>query len=307
MNDQQINMNQTQNTTAPNAQTPAKQSISSTNNSIPPLSSEKNKNQQKNSNTLFSIIAIFLFILILGELVFVFLYHRSYFKNTLQFPLSILSLGGNNNNSNNINPSVIQPTPPEIISNAIVPVPTGQQVINGTGAASGFTVHVEKVTEAPTDISGDKPLKGFQYIEFDVSVTNNTNNTTLIPGMFYFQNGTAGKLFLPADMFGYLNDSRIISALSQKEVTISGKQSLYATDIKPGQTVTRYLIYQILPGEKGQLIWDDSHSLTAVSPGEKVAQKNILAQTQQGKLPVPLQYTTYNSGHSNKITVFSFE
>jgi len=62
-----------------------------------------------------------------------------------------------------------------------------------------------------------------------------------------------------------------------------------------------------LPGEKGQLVWDDSYILTEVSPGEKVAQTNILSQTQQGKLPQPLQFTVYDSGHSNKITVFSFK
>jgi len=166
-------------------------------------------------------------------------------------------------------------------------------------------VQVEKVTENPTGTSGDKPTKGLQYIEFDVSVTNNTNKATLVPGMFYFQDATIRKLFMPADMFGYLQDSKIIFSFSQKNITVLGKQSLYTTIINPGQTASRYLIYQIPPGEKGQLVWDDSYLITEIPAGQKVAQANTLALAQSKKPPQPLQYTFSNPSHDNKIVVFS--
>jgi hypothetical protein len=202
------------------------------------------------------------------------------------------------------------PTPTIQISIPI-PIPTGEQYANGTGVASGFTIHLKKVTKKPI-VPGDKPLKGFSYIEFDVSVTNNTTNATFIPGMFYFQDSATGKLFMTADTFGYVSYNWIVSSFSQKHVTVSGKKPLMTTEIPAGQTVNNlYLIYQILPAEKGKLVWDNTSTLTPVVFGTIVAknmQSDRAAQFIQlmmagGELKL-FELNAMNN-ESNRIEVFS--
>jgi hypothetical protein len=304
MSDQQTNINQTPNTTAPNAQTPAKQSISST-NSVPPLSSDKDKKRQDKNNKILRILAVLFFILILGELGFVFFYHRSSFNNTLQSPLSMLSWTKSKNNTTNINTQpVISVTLPPIPSNVTIPVPTEQQYIKGTGAASGFTAQIEKVVENPTDTSGDKPLKGFQYIEVDLTVTNNTGNTTLIPGMFYFQDAITRKLYMLANIFGYVQAYNwIIPGFSQRRVTIPSKNILMTTEIPSEQTVNNlYLIYQVFPGEKGKIVWDTADTIKEIKFGEKVSPSKIINYYLLNKI---FELNATNN-EDNRIEVFSF-
>jgi len=285
MNDQQTNTTQMQNTP-----TPPEQPVTSGNSTLPAISSEKNK-KQKNTNKIFSIIAVLLFILILGELGYVFLYHRSSFKHPLFPSLSLFSHTQNKNNSQSINTSTPTPINPPI---------------NGIGIASGFTVNFEKFIKDPT-ISGDKPNKNFKYIEFDMSVTNNTSHTTLIPGMFYFQDMATGKLFMPADIFGYVPYNWIVSSLSHKSVTIPGKNPLLTTQIPARQTVNNlYLIYQILQGEKGKLIWDNASSITMIPTNTKVASPQV-AQIIYEFQPKGVKLFKFNANDSkdSRVVVFS--
>jgi len=256
-------------------QTSTEQSVPSQNNSAPVATSEEKSTEKKNNNKIYVIIAIILFALIIGELGFVFLYHNSAFKQLLP-SFSIMSwMKETNSPKNSVSTPIVTPT---VQDDIVIPVPTGQQDANGTGAAAGFSVHVEKVTEAPTDISGDKPLKGLQYIEFDVSVTNNTNKTTLIPGVFYFQDTALGKLLMPADIFGYMPAYNwIFTGLSQKHVEVSGKTPLMTTEIPAGQTVkTLYLIYQIPQGDKGKLVWDNASTIVPVIFGKNAPTTEFL-------------------------------
>ena len=233
----------------------------SVDNTSPTMPSQQNDKQGKSTNRIYIMLAIFFLILILGELEFVFVLHHSLLD--ILRPSSLVHKQSINSSGNTI-PIVPKPTPSNIdANNTTIAVPTGQSA-DGTGPAAGFAVHVNKVIKNPT-VTGDKPATNLEYIEFDVSVTNNTNTTSLTPGVFYLQEATTGKLFIPADMFGLVSYNWIASAFSSKHVTIPGKNPLMTTQIPAGQTVSNlYLIYQILWGEKGQLVWDTTSSLTPV-------------------------------------------
>jgi|ERR1700722_1874413 len=244
MNDQQTNTTQMQNATAPNMQTPIKQNIAP-NTTAAPLSSKKDKNQQEKNNKILRIVVVFFFILILGELGFVFLYHKSAFKQL--FP-SI--------------PSLLQTQIPHSVSATSIPngttaLPTTTTKFGAAGTAC-CKITIDNVILNPS-VNGDPPNNGLQYLEIDLSVTNTGNTAGAIPGSFYYQNA-AGKVFSSADVKGP-------GQYSNKNVTIPNKKSIYAVELIPGQIVKDvYLLYQITPGDKGKLDWYRSVSNQKLYP-----------------------------------------
>lgn len=256
--------------------------------------------QSKKNRKTYSIIAVILFILIAGELGFV-LFHNSSFFTTLQSTIIPHKDTTNNNSTNKV--VITQKLLPDKTKNIIVPIPTGEQSVNGIGKAAGFIIHLNKVIENPTTVRGDKPLNGLKYIVFEVSVTNNTDTTAIIPGMFYFQDAATGKLFMPANTFGYVPAYNwIVSTFSQKHVMISGKSSLMTTEIPAGQTVNNlFLIYQMLPLEKGQLVWNTEDSITEIKFGQTGSRTKVIFYDSQNKI---FELNTTNN-KDNRIKIFS--
>lgn len=273
------------------------------------------------------ILAVILFIVVWGSVEIIVYYNFSFFKKSYQTIISYaqtISLSKITKTPGNSSPTTIPPPG----------IPIGQSAV-GTGIAQGFIVKINKVTTNPK-FSGDAPDKSFDYLEIDLSVTNNTNKTSLVPGTFYYQDSTTGMLFMTADIFGYLSktnlgslhaqrkitihgtkssvvfglqaEQKVISVLSQKQVTVANKQSLYTKDIPPGKTINNlYLIYQTLPGEKGELVWDDSYIIQELSWGEKVPLENIIAQVFAGGILEKEQYIPHDQSHNNKFAVFSID
>ena len=120
----------------------------------------------------------------------------------------------------------------------------------GTAAtAQNFSVKATKGVPNP-QTTGDKPDAGTQYIEVDLSITNNGSQEDLVPGTFYYQT-TAGKEITTADTFGNQGSPN-------KNVQIVGREAMVAVSLKPGQTdETHSVIFQIPQGDKGKMIWHD--------------------------------------------------
>ena len=125
---------------------------------------------------------------------------------------------------------------------------------NGTGDASGFGVKVTKVVLDPK-VSGDPPNSEMHYLEVDLTVSNSSKQTEKIPGTFLYK-AASGMIYATADTKGSLPDNTGFYA--QKNVTIPDKTPLSSITLQKSQQITNvYLIYQILPGDKGQLVWLD--------------------------------------------------
>jgi len=179
--------------------------------------------------------------------------------------------------------------------------------VQNSVSSHGFSVNIKNADKNPK-VTGDKPGKGFIYIAFDVSVTNNNWKNAVTPGMFYFQDAITGKLFMPADILGYPSYNWIISSLSQKHSTISGKNPLMTTEIPAGQTVNNlYLIYQIPPEEKGKLIWDTTSTVTPVVWGSNspkfIQLRDVLQMYEGGQLKLFELSATNNE--KDRVVVFS--
>jgi len=200
----------------------------------------------KENRTIAIIIFIIFWIIIEGVV-----YYRLVLtskKPSLSITRSVTSSSGN----------TLQQIAPTDNIPFVTPMPTVTGLplgtaINGIGEANGYTVKVTNVILNPP-ITGDPPDNGMQYLEIDLSVTNTKGQPGTIPGVFYYQNG-AGRFFSAADIKGNLPWK--MADFSNKNIVISGKESVYSTTFNPGLTINNvYLIYQINPGDQGHLFWD---------------------------------------------------
>jgi hypothetical protein len=270
-------------------------------NTMPPSVEEKapiSPSQQKekqtaNANKIYLVIASLFFILILGELGFVFVYHHSLRDLVPSSFFSIVKQKINNFDTGNATKNT---------SNAVItPVPIGQYA-SGTGKAEGFTVKVDKIIDNP-QVNGDSPNKNLTYLEIDLSVTNNTNKTSLVPGIFLLQDAASGNLFTTADILGHLPDNT--TGLSQKKVTIPSKNSLNITEIKPGQTDSLYLIYQIIKGAKEELVWSNYYTITVEKSAIGVTPSLVMYQVFPNGIGRLVEYKPVDPSEKKIIARFS--
>lgn len=122
------------------------------------------------------------------------------------------------------------------------------QTAYGSGVASGLAVQVTQVISNPL-VHGATPNPGTEYVEVDLSVTNNSKAATIVPGTFVYQT-TNGNLLYTADSLGKP------PVYPNKNVQIVDKQPLSVLYLSPHQTdSSHYLIYQVPAADTGQLIW----------------------------------------------------
>ncbi|HWY79752.1 MAG TPA: TM2 domain-containing protein [Candidatus Sulfotelmatobacter sp.] len=196
----------------------------------------------KENRTIAIIIFIIFWIIIEGVV-----YYRLVLtskKPSLSITRSVTSSSGN----------TLQQIAPTDNIPFVTPMPTVTGLplgtaINGIGEANGYTVKVTNVILNPP-ITGDPPDNGMQYLEIDLSITNTKRQAGPLPGVFYYQNGDGRHMAVNKELQG---------KFSNKSVVRFGKESLYANTYRttlPQQYV--YLIYQIKPGDHGQLFWENS-------------------------------------------------
>lgn len=124
---------------------------------------------------------------------------------------------------------------------------TTETPLGSVGQADNFSVKVTNVFLNPST-TGDRPDTGTQYLEVDLSITNNGTQENAVPGSFYYQT-TAGKELATANTFGN-------QGTPNKQVQIVGKKLLVADFLKPGVTDTsQSVIFQIPQGDKGKMVW----------------------------------------------------
>lgn len=121
----------------------------------------------------------------------------------------------------------------------------------GSGFSSGYSVLITQTVRNPY-YSGDQPNNGYQYLELNATVFNNSNKTGPVPGIFLFKD-SKGNLYTTADMTGALPDSMKLYA--NKNVSIPGKMPLSFVMLNPNQQQKTYLLYQVKTGESGEIIW----------------------------------------------------
>lgn len=128
-------------------------------------------------------------------------------------------------------------------NNAVTP-------LGSTATAENFSVKVTKVVPNP-QTTGDKPDTSSQYLQIDLSLTNNGNgDNRFVPGTFFYKT-SSGKELLEAHVFGNQGSPN-------KNVGIVGRQSMATVTVEPGKTDdTRSLIFQVPQGDKGQVVWHD--------------------------------------------------
>jgi hypothetical protein len=127
------------------------------------------------------------------------------------------------------------------------------QTVHGSGNADGIDISVAGVNPDPKT-TGDSPSAGMRYIEVDISATNNGKSQVIVPGTFYYRTGT-GKLLATATSTGNKAE------YPNKDVQVTGKESLDALSLNPGQTDdNHYLIYQVPADDKnGKLVWYEGY------------------------------------------------
>jgi TM2 domain len=122
------------------------------------------------------------------------------------------------------------------------------QTAYGSSVASGLAVKVTQVIPNPA-VQGDAPDPGTEYLEVDLSVTNNSKVATIVPGTFVYQTAT-GNLLYTADSLGKP------PVYPNKNVQIPDEQPLSMLNVAPHQTdSSHYLIYQVSSADGGKLIW----------------------------------------------------
>jgi TM2 domain-containing membrane protein YozV len=120
--------------------------------------------------------------------------------------------------------------------------------LGSTTSADNFAIKVTKVIPTP-QTTGDKPDAGMQYVQIDLSITNTGSDSTFVPGSFLYRT-SAGKELLEASVSG--------TNAPNKHVELVGRQPMLSTTVNKGKTEDNTsLLYQIPPGDKGQLIWHD--------------------------------------------------
>jgi TM2 domain-containing membrane protein YozV len=128
-------------------------------------------------------------------------------------------------------------------SNGLSSTPLGS-----TATANSFAVKIAGVTINP-QYKGDAPSAGMQYVEVDITQTNNGKYNNNVTGGFTYQT-SAGKEYLGANTSG-------TSPAPDKNVTLVGKDLLVADFLNAGQSDTKALVFQVPQGDKGdgKLIW----------------------------------------------------
>jgi TM2 domain-containing membrane protein YozV len=141
-------------------------------------------------------------------------------------------------------------TPKQTATSATTDTPFGQTA-TGTGDAARWAVKIS-VNQSP-QTTGDSPNAGMHYVEVDFTITNNSSQSGLLPGSFYYQTAS-GKLYNDTGTQGTgpSIDSKNVQLAS------SNSKALVADSVNTGQTDTsHYLLYQVPNGDNGKLVWFD--------------------------------------------------
>lgn len=120
--------------------------------------------------------------------------------------------------------------------------------LGAIATAEDFSIKVTKVVPNP-QTTGDQPDAGSQYLQVDISITNNSATDDFVPGSFFYRTPSGQES----------NEARVFGTDSPgKNVEVVGRQSMTAVTVEPGKTDdTRSLIFQIPIGDKGELVWRD--------------------------------------------------
>lgn len=135
-------------------------------------------------------------------------------------------------------------------TSATTDTPLGQAA-TGNGDAAGWSVKLNVNQNPQTTV--DAPNAGMHYVEVDFTITNNSSQSGLLPGSFYYQTAS-GRLYNDTGTQG--TGSNIDS--KNVQLADTNKQALVAVSVNTGQTDTvHYLLYQVPKGDNGKLIWFD--------------------------------------------------
>lgn len=161
--------------------------------------------------------------------------------------------GGSTINFNCVNngKSSCSTTSKQPAASAVADTPLGQTA-TGTGDASGWSVKIG-VNQNPRT-TGDPANAGMHYVEIDFTVTNNSRQSGMLPGTFYYQTA-GGRLYNDT---GTQGNGPNIDNKNVQLAADSSKQPLVALTVGKGQTdASHYLLYQVPNGDKGKLVWFD--------------------------------------------------
>jgi hypothetical protein len=135
-------------------------------------------------------------------------------------------------------------------TSATTDTPLGQ-TSTGNGDAKGWSVKIA-VNQSP-QTTGDTPNTGMHYVEVDFTIANNSGQSGIVPGTFYYKT-SSGKLDNDTGTDG--NGPNIDA--KNVQLTNTNLQALVADSVNNGQTDnTHYLLYQVPDGDNGKLIWYD--------------------------------------------------
>jgi hypothetical protein len=125
------------------------------------------------------------------------------------------------------------------------------ETATGNGDAAGWKVQISDILNPA--VTGQAAKSGYEYLEVNFSVTNDSSKTDFVPGTFYYET-SSGKLYDDANTDG----SGPNIDHSDAQLATSNLQDLIAVTVTKGQTDTsHYLLYQIPVNDVGHLIWFD--------------------------------------------------
>jgi len=136
-----------------------------------------------------------------------------------------------------------------------------------TATDGSFIVKLLGVTLNPT-VTGAQPDAGTQYLEADFSVTSIANKSNYAFNILYLP-----SIVPSGDQMGDIELAPVDSSsptspltfntMSTKNVQIAGKTSMEQQGAVPfdgsAQTVTVYALFEVRPGDKGQIVWQGNN------------------------------------------------
>ncbi len=169
----------------------------------------------------------------------------------------------------------VQPNTSTVVNNTAATPATAKtkDIPFGTAASDGsFQVKLMAVTPNPT-FTGDPPDAGSQYLEADFSITPLANQTSYKFNVNYLPlyvpagNHVGDIEYAPVDGTTQSTNPLTFGFTDPKAVQIAGKTSAEAADVQfsgSPKTATVYALFEIKPGDKGQISWKGANDVIYV-------------------------------------------
>lgn len=225
---------------APQVFVPQPQAVMSSNL---PLNSRK----RKSPVAISIIVMIVLFVLAAGG--YILITHNSKAGN-LAYDHTVKGSQPNSNATTNSSPTSSQSNQSDIAFGA-------------TATDKTFQVKLLSTMLNPT-VTGSKPDAGTEYLEADFQVTSIANknnyafNILYVPSMLPIGDSYGDIQFGPVDNRAGTTSPITFKNIPAKQVQISGKNSAEGYTIPSdgsAKTVSVYTLFEIKPGDKGQIVW----------------------------------------------------